>query len=191
MKDLAERFAELRNAIMRLSGNPSCDDPRRAPPSASPSRTHLDEREGQPRRCRHRHHGRQRRRPLTTRAALAGRCPRTLRPASTNVQERLRKAKRRATRPREKRVPSGRCLNPIKRRCQTIAFHHLDRVQRHPFQSRQHRRCQSRLRRTASRRRRAAGRGRSAGPRDPRGSRLPDLYRGGRLNRERGGLGEV
>ena len=26
MKDLAERFAELRNAIMRLSGNPSCDD---------------------------------------------------------------------------------------------------------------------------------------------------------------------
>ena len=26
MKDLAERFAELRNAIMRLSGNPSRDD---------------------------------------------------------------------------------------------------------------------------------------------------------------------
>ena len=26
MKDLAERFAELRNAIMRLPGNPSCDD---------------------------------------------------------------------------------------------------------------------------------------------------------------------
>ena len=26
MKDLAERFAELRNAIMRLSGNPSCGD---------------------------------------------------------------------------------------------------------------------------------------------------------------------
>ena len=26
MKDLAERFAELRNAIMRLSNNPSCDD---------------------------------------------------------------------------------------------------------------------------------------------------------------------
>ena len=49
MKDLAERFAELRNAIMRLSGNPSCGDRGRAPPSASPSRTHLDEREGQPR----------------------------------------------------------------------------------------------------------------------------------------------
>ena len=26
MKDLAERFAELRNAIMRLPGNPSCND---------------------------------------------------------------------------------------------------------------------------------------------------------------------
>ena len=26
MKYLAERFAELRNAIMRLPGNPSCDD---------------------------------------------------------------------------------------------------------------------------------------------------------------------
>ena len=26
MKDLAERFAELRNAIMRLLGNPSCND---------------------------------------------------------------------------------------------------------------------------------------------------------------------
>ena len=26
MKDLAEHFAELRNAIMRLPGNPSCDD---------------------------------------------------------------------------------------------------------------------------------------------------------------------
>ena len=26
MKDLAERFAELRNAIMRLPGNPSCDE---------------------------------------------------------------------------------------------------------------------------------------------------------------------
>ena len=26
MKDLAERFAELRNAIMRLPGNPSGDD---------------------------------------------------------------------------------------------------------------------------------------------------------------------
>ena len=26
MKDLAERFAELRNAIMRLPGNLSCDD---------------------------------------------------------------------------------------------------------------------------------------------------------------------
>ena len=26
MKDLAERFAELRNAIMRLPGNPSYDD---------------------------------------------------------------------------------------------------------------------------------------------------------------------
>ena len=26
MKDLAERFAELRNAIRRLPGNPSCDD---------------------------------------------------------------------------------------------------------------------------------------------------------------------
>ena len=30
-----------------------------------------------------------------------------------------------------------------------------------------------------------------AGPRDPRGSRLPDIYRGGRLNRGRGGLREV
>ena len=30
-----------------------------------------------------------------------------------------------------------------------------------------------------------------AGPRDPRGSRLPDLHRGGRLNRGRGGLREV
>ena len=27
MKNLAERFAELRNAIMRLPGNPSCDWP--------------------------------------------------------------------------------------------------------------------------------------------------------------------
>ena len=26
MKDLAERFAELRNAIINLPGNPSCDD---------------------------------------------------------------------------------------------------------------------------------------------------------------------
>ena len=26
MKDLAERFAELRNATMRLPGNPSCND---------------------------------------------------------------------------------------------------------------------------------------------------------------------
>ena len=26
MKDLAERFAELRNAVMRLPGNPSRDD---------------------------------------------------------------------------------------------------------------------------------------------------------------------
>ena len=26
MKDLAERFAELRNAILRLPANPSCDD---------------------------------------------------------------------------------------------------------------------------------------------------------------------
>ena len=26
MKDLAERFAELRNAIMRLPNNPSCGD---------------------------------------------------------------------------------------------------------------------------------------------------------------------
>ena len=26
MKNLAERFAELRNAIMRLPGNPACDD---------------------------------------------------------------------------------------------------------------------------------------------------------------------
>ena len=43
----------------------------------------------------------------------------------------------------------------------------------------------------ASRRRRAAGRGRSAGPRDPRSSLLTDIYRGGWLNRERGGLGEV
>ena len=38
MKDLAERFAELRNAIMRLPGNPSCDDRAGAPPPASPSR---------------------------------------------------------------------------------------------------------------------------------------------------------
>ena len=29
------------------------------------------------------------------------------------------------------------------------------------------------------------------GPRDPRSSRLPDIYRSGRLNRERGGLREV
>ena len=36
-----------------------------------------------------------------------------------------------------------------------------------------------------------AGRGRHAGPRDPRGSRLPDIYRCGRLNRGKGGLGEV
>ena len=26
MKDMAERFAELRNAIINLPGNPSCDD---------------------------------------------------------------------------------------------------------------------------------------------------------------------
>ena len=44
---------------------------------------------------------------------------------------------------------------------------------------------------TSSRRRRTAGRGRNAGPRDPRSSRLPGLYRRGRLNRERGGLREV
>ena len=71
MKDLAERFAELRNAIMRLPGNPVPRRPRRAPPPASPSGTHLDEREGQPRRRHHRHHGRRRRGSLTTRAALA------------------------------------------------------------------------------------------------------------------------
>ena len=75
MKDLAERFAELRNAIMRLPGKPVMQRPRRAPPPApppaSPSREHIDEREGQPRRRHHRHHGRQRRGPLTTRAALA------------------------------------------------------------------------------------------------------------------------
>ena len=44
------------------------------------------------------------------------------------------------------------------------------------------------LHRTASRRRRVAGRGRIAGPRDPRGSRLPNLHRRGRLNRGREGL---
>ena len=26
MKDLAERFADLRNAVMRLPGNPACDE---------------------------------------------------------------------------------------------------------------------------------------------------------------------
>ena len=70
MKDLAERFAELRNAIMRLPGNPSRDD-RRAPPPAFPSGTHLDAREGQPRRRHHRHHGRERRSYLTTGGASA------------------------------------------------------------------------------------------------------------------------
>ena len=71
MKDLAERFAELRNAIMRLPNNMSCDDRAGLRHRLLPSRTHLDECEGQPRRCHHRHHGRQRRSPLTTRAALA------------------------------------------------------------------------------------------------------------------------
>ena len=70
MKDLAERFAELRNAIMRLPGNPSRDDRAGLRHRLLHLETHLDEREGQPRRCRHRHHGRQRRGPLTTRAAL-------------------------------------------------------------------------------------------------------------------------
>ena len=62
MKDLAERFAELRNAIMRLPGNPSCDD--RA--GLRHRLLHLENTlmsEGQPRRRRHRHHGRQRRGP--------------------------------------------------------------------------------------------------------------------------------
>ena len=72
MKDLAERFAELRNAIMRLPNNPSRDGPRRAPPPASPSREHPNGRKGQPRRRHHRHHGRQRRGPLMIRAAVAG-----------------------------------------------------------------------------------------------------------------------
>ena len=62
------RTAERHHASAR---QPVLRRPRRAPPPASPSRTHLDEREGQPRRRRHRHHGRQRRGPLTTRAALA------------------------------------------------------------------------------------------------------------------------
>ena len=72
MKDLAERFAELRNAIMRLSGNPSSRRTRRAPPSASPFGEHDHEREGQSRRRHHRHHGRKRRGPLTTRTTVAG-----------------------------------------------------------------------------------------------------------------------
>ena len=49
----------------------------------------------------------------------------------------------------------------------------------------------STLHRTVARHRRITGRGRSAGPRDPRGSRLPDTHRRGRLNRGREGLGEV
>ena len=71
MKDLAERFAELRNAIMRLPGNPSRDDRAGLRHQLLHLENTLDEREGQPRRRRHRHHGRQRRGPLTTRAALA------------------------------------------------------------------------------------------------------------------------
>ena len=51
----------LRRAAERhhgLPGNPSRDDGARAPPPASPSREHPDEREGQPRRFCHRNHGR-------------------------------------------------------------------------------------------------------------------------------------
>ena len=128
MKDLAERFAELRNAIMRLPGNPSCDDRARLrhqllhlEHTMMSARGSLDDAviaimDAEDAAL-----------TLTSRAALAGqivppvavvRCPRTLRAASTNVQESLRKAKRRATRPREERVPTGRCLNPINRRCQ-------------------------------------------------------------------------
>ena len=40
------------------------------------------------------------------------------------------------------------------------------------------------LHRTVARHRRTTGRGRIASPRDPRGSRLPDLHRRGRLNVE-------
>ena len=71
MKDLAERFAGLRNAIMCLPGNPSRDDRAGLRHRLLHLETHPDEREGQPRRRHHRHHGRQRRGPLTTRAALA------------------------------------------------------------------------------------------------------------------------
>ena len=71
MKDLAERFAEpaerhhapARQSVPRRT--------RRAPPSASPFGEHAHEREGQPRRRRHRHHGRERRSYLTTHGASA------------------------------------------------------------------------------------------------------------------------
>ena len=56
MKDLAERFAELRNAVMRLPGNPSRDDRAGLRHRLLHLETHPDEREGQPRRRHHRHH---------------------------------------------------------------------------------------------------------------------------------------
>ena len=66
MKNLAERFAELRNAIMRLPGNPSCDDRAGLRHRLFHLETHLDEREGQPRRRHHCHCRRKRRGPVIT-----------------------------------------------------------------------------------------------------------------------------
>ena len=103
MKNLAERFAELRNAVMRLPGNPSCDD-------RAGLRHRLLHLENTVMSARGRlddiiisHHGRKRRGLLTIRPAparpqnragsntrgkkvSAAPCRRTFRPSSTNVQ---------------------------------------------------------------------------------------------------------
>ena len=66
MKDLAERFAELRNAVMRLPGNPSYDDRAGLRHRLLHLENTLDEREGQPRRRHHCHCRRKRRGPVIT-----------------------------------------------------------------------------------------------------------------------------
>ena len=123
MKDLAERFAELRNAIMRLPGIPSRGQARRAPPPASPSREHIDEREGNASDdVIFRHHGRQRRGPLTTRAALAAHnratgCRRAMPPDSPAcLDQRAREfeeGKEKGDAPKAKREFPPGCVSPL------------------------------------------------------------------------------
>ena len=140
------RVAERHHASAR---QPVLRRPRRAPPPASPSGTHLDEREGQPRRRRHRHHGRQRRGPLTTRAAVAGQsrasgCRRAMPPNSPAcLDQRAREfeeGKEKGDAPKGKESSLRAVSQPHQPEVPDVRFQtYLDRVQRHPFQSRQHR----------------------------------------------------